>query len=111
MPPISTAHAIWPGIRTELARQLPHDIFEMWFKPVESLEGDGDTLVLGAPNEFAAIWIHDNYLDLITQLASAEAGDVVGLLVLASPPGGRMPASMDLKHLDWRLDLERRRRL
>lgn len=85
MPPTSTAHAIWPGIRTELARQLPHDIFEMWFKPVESLEGDGDTLVLGAPNEFAAIWIHDNYLDLITQLASAEAGRPIVISVEATP--------------------------
>ena len=84
MPPTSTAHTIWPGIRTELARQLPHDIFEMWFKPVQSLEGDGDTLVLGAPYDFAAIWIHDNYLDLITLLASAEAGRPIVISVEAT---------------------------
>jgi len=87
MTPTSIAHASWPGIRAELARQLPKDIFEMWFKPIRLLQGDEDALVLGAQNDFAAIWIHDNYLDLITQLASAETGRSIEISVEATPEG------------------------
>ncbi len=87
MPSTSIAHASWPGIRAELARQLPKDIFEIWFKPIRLLQGDDDALVLGVQNDFAAIWIHDNYLDLITQLACAETGRSIEISVEATPEG------------------------
>jgi chromosomal replication initiator protein len=49
----------------------------MWFEAIECLEeeSDSDTLVLGVQNDFAAIWIHDNYLDLITQHVRSKAED------------------------------------
>ena len=34
-------------------------------------------MTLGVPNDFAAIWIHDNYLDLITQRLRLTAGRMV----------------------------------
>jgi chromosomal replication initiator protein len=74
MPPTTTAQPVWPLVKAELARQLPKDIFEMWFKPIQCLREDTGSLVLGAPNDFAAIWIHDNYLDLIAQCARLEKG-------------------------------------
>ena len=74
MPPTTSLTTCWPTIRAELAKQLPKDIFEMWFKPIRCLQESEETLVLGAPNDFAAIWIHDNYLDLISQLARAALG-------------------------------------
>ncbi len=77
MSPTTTEHSVWPLVKAELARQLPKDIFEMWFKPIRCLQEDADTLVLGAPNDFAAIWIHDNYLDLIAQRARLEKGHSV----------------------------------
>ena len=70
----TTEQSVWPLVKAELARQLPKDIFEMWFKPIRCLQEDADSLVLGAPNDFAAIWIHDNYLDLIAQRACQEKG-------------------------------------
>jgi chromosomal replication initiator protein len=42
-------------------------VYKLWFEPIVCLESEGDTLVLGVPTDFAAIWIHDNYLDLIQQ--------------------------------------------
>jgi chromosomal replication initiator protein len=77
MPPTTTEPSVWPLVKAELARQLPKDIFEMWFKPIRCLQEDADSLVLGAPNDFAAIWVHDNYLDLITQRARLEKGHSV----------------------------------
>jgi chromosomal replication initiator protein len=36
-------------------------------------------MVLGVPNDFAAIWIHDNYLDLITQRLRLTAGRLINV--------------------------------
>jgi len=70
----TTEQSVWPLVKAGLARQLPKDVFEMWFKPIRCLQEDSDNLVLSAPNDFAAIWIHDNYLDIITQRARLESG-------------------------------------
>jgi chromosomal replication initiator protein len=70
----ATERPIWEVVKAELARQLPKDVFELWFKPIRCLREDADNLVLSAPNDFAAIWIHDNYLDLISRRACIEIG-------------------------------------
>jgi chromosomal replication initiator protein len=36
-------------------------------------------MTLGVPNDFAAIWIHDNYLDLITQRLRLTAGRMINV--------------------------------
>jgi chromosomal replication initiator protein len=41
------------------------------------IDGNEDTITLGVPNDFAAIWIHDNYLDLISQRLRLTAGRMV----------------------------------
>lgn len=49
----------------------------MWFEPLQCLETTEESITLGVPNDFAAIWIHDNYLDLITQRLRLNAGRMV----------------------------------
>jgi chromosomal replication initiator protein len=49
----------------------------MWFEPIACVEANEDTMTLGVPNDFAAIWIHDNYLDLISQRLRLAAGRMV----------------------------------
>jgi chromosomal replication initiator protein len=49
----------------------------MWFEPLICVESGEDSLTLGVPNDFAAIWIHDNYLDLISQRLRMAAGRLV----------------------------------
>jgi chromosomal replication initiator protein len=51
----------------------------MWFEPVICIETTEDSITLGVPNDFAAIWIHDNYLDLITQRLRLTAGRSVSV--------------------------------
>jgi chromosomal replication initiator protein len=51
----------------------------MWFEPVVCVETTADGITLGVPNDFAAIWIHDNYLDLITQRLRLTAGRMVNV--------------------------------
>jgi chromosomal replication initiator protein len=77
MPAILSPLTLWDNVKTELASLLPQDVYKMWFEAIECLEeeSDSDTLVLGVQNDFAAIWIHDNYLDLITQHVRSKAED------------------------------------
>jgi chromosomal replication initiator protein len=63
----------------------------MWFEPVVCLETSDDAMVLGVPNDFAQIWIHDNYLDLITQRLRLTAGRMV-TVTLRKSDGGSRPA-------------------
>jgi chromosomal replication initiator protein len=51
----------------------------MWFEPVVCVETTEDGIILGVPNDFAAIWIHDNYLDLITQRLRLTAGRLINV--------------------------------
>ncbi len=65
----------------------------MWFEPLSCLAATEDALVLGVPNDFAAIWIHDNYLDLISQRLRLAAGRMVHVsLKKADQPGGEVSA-------------------
>ena len=43
-------------------------------------------MTLGVPNDFAAIWIHDNYLDLITQRLRLTAGRLVNVALKVHQP-------------------------
>ncbi len=65
----------------------------MWFEPLRCLAATEDSLVLGVTNDFAAIWIHDNYLDLISQRLRLAAGRMVHVsLKKADQPGGETSA-------------------
>lgn len=53
----------------------------MWFEPMLCLESTEESMTLGVPNDFAAIWIHDNYLDLITQRLRLNTGQMVNVIL------------------------------
>jgi chromosomal replication initiator protein len=61
----------------------------MWFEPVVCLETTGDSMVLGVSNDFAAIWIQDNYLDLITQRLRLTAGRMVNVTLRKTDAAAR----------------------
>jgi chromosomal replication initiator protein len=73
----------------------------MWFEPVVCIEATEDAMTLGVPNDFAAIWIHDNYLDLITQRLRLTAGRMVNVTLrkIDSPArsGGSNPAQANAR--------------
>jgi chromosomal replication initiator protein len=64
---VANSMSLWDSVKADLASALPPDIYDMWFKSVTCRKVDGDSVTLGAPSDFSAIWIHDNYLDLIAQ--------------------------------------------
>ena len=74
---MSTSVAItnlWDTVKAELSAALPQDIYEMWFKSILCRKADTNSITLGAPTDFAAIWINDNYLDVITQKLRVVSG-------------------------------------
>jgi chromosomal replication initiator protein len=76
--PHALLHAsLWETVKCDLKGLFPEDVFAMWFEPMACIEATEDTITLGVPNDFAAIWIHDNYLDLISQRLRLTAGRMV----------------------------------
>ena len=70
---------LWETVKCDLKGLFPDDVFQMWFEPMRCVESSEDAVTLGVPNDFAAIWIHDNYLDLISQRLRMTAGRMVSV--------------------------------
>jgi chromosomal replication initiator protein DnaA len=79
MPSLSLSPSLWETVKCDFKELFPEDVFQMWFEPMVCLESTEDSISLGVPNDFAAIWIHDNYLDLITQRLRLSAGRMVNV--------------------------------
>jgi chromosomal replication initiator protein len=79
MPNLSLPPSLWETAKCDFKALFPEDVFQMWFEPLVCLETSEDSITLGVPNDFAAIWIHDNYLDLITQRLRLTAGRLVNV--------------------------------
>ena len=85
--------SLWETVKCDLKGLFPDDVFQMWFEPMRCLEISEDTVTLGVPNDFAAIWIHDNYLDLITQRMRMTAGRMVQVNLRKSDNGNSAAAA------------------
>ncbi|MCW5548932.1 MAG: chromosomal replication initiator protein DnaA [Opitutaceae bacterium] len=79
MPSLSLSPSLWETVKCDFKSLFPEDVFQMWFEPLVCLETTEDSITLGVPNDFASIWIHDNYLDLITQRLRLTAGRMVNV--------------------------------
>ena len=78
MPSLSSPPSnLWETVKSDFKGLFPEDVFNLWFEPIVCLEAVEDHLTLGVPNDFAAIWISDNYLDLITQRLRLNTGRAV----------------------------------
>ena len=77
MPSTPIADTLWQNTNKELKNLFPEDVYEMWFSGlVCTLETD-TKLVLTTHSEFNAIWIENNFLDVITQYARSFAGTAI----------------------------------
>ncbi|GAB5558904.1 MAG: chromosomal replication initiator protein DnaA [Synoicihabitans sp.] len=92
MPNSVSSFPLWETVKQDFKTLFPEDVFQLWFEPLECLEASEETLVLGVPNDFAAIWIHDNYLDLITQRLRLTSGREMSVKLKKS---GESPATAD----------------
>ncbi len=86
--------SLWESVKCDLKGLFPEDVFSMWFEPIHCVETSEDSLTLGVPNDFAAIWIHDNYLDLISQRLRLAAGRLVHVTLRKTEQGNGTAAKL-----------------
>jgi chromosomal replication initiator protein len=92
MPSSTLSPSLWETVKCDFKELFPEDVFQMWFEPLVCLEASEDSMTLGVPNDFAAIWIHDNYLDLITQRLRLNAGRMVNVTLRKTDQAAGRPA-------------------
>lgn len=86
MPTTTIANPLWQSITSELQNLFPADVYEMWFSElVCTLETDSK-IVLEASSEFNAIWIENNFLDIIAQQARSFAGTAMQVAIEVATP-------------------------
>lgn len=85
-PPITS---LWDSVKSDFKTLFPEDVFQLWFEPITCLQETEDMLTLGVPNDFAAIWINDNYLDLIVQRLRLTAGRDMNVRLKKTEPEAR----------------------
>lgn len=68
---------LWDTVKSEFQSLFPHDVYNTWFEPMLCIEEHEDGIILSVPNDFAAIWVQDNYQDLIAKRVAATAGRLI----------------------------------
>ena len=74
MSQFSKVENFWDAVKPELEARFNGDVYNMWFKPMSCLQQTDSEVVLSVPNEFSAIWVEDNYLELISDKIRFVAG-------------------------------------
>lgn len=75
---------VWEGVLVDIEKVFPADIFQTWFAPLVCRSLDNDQFVLEAPNDFARIWVTDNYLDVILRRLEMALGRSVKVSIAAA---------------------------
>jgi chromosomal replication initiator protein len=65
---------LWIAVRSYLEDTFPRDVFHSWFEPLCVLEETANSMVFGVMNDFTAIWLQENYLDVIAKRLRVAAG-------------------------------------
>jgi chromosomal replication initiator protein len=69
-----SATEVWTRILDRARHELPEQTFRTWLEPTEPLALDGDTIIVGSPDQFAADWNESNHAQLLTSLAPIALG-------------------------------------
>jgi chromosomal replication initiator protein len=82
-----TADELWTDVSSRLRQALNDTTYSTWFSQVGGAEMDGQTLVVGVPNDFTREWIEGHFLDLIrAALRDAGGGDLRVRFQIDEPP-------------------------
>jgi chromosomal replication initiator protein len=68
---------IWSRLLERARRELPEQTFKTWLEPTEALEVVGDTLVVGAPDRFAADWNESKHAALLSSFGPVALGQPI----------------------------------
>lgn len=93
--------ADWADISQGLRKDLGHQLFSQWIRPIQlgSFCKDSGTLHLFLPTEFSANWVQDRFADRLS-LAWKIARSEVRNVKIGVHPGRRKLAELDLRGED-----------
>ena len=69
-----SAPEIWTRLLDRARQEIPEQTFRTWLEPTEALALEGDTIVVGAPDQFAADWNESKHADLLAGYAPVALG-------------------------------------
>ncbi len=69
-----TAKETWSRLLERAKQELPEQTFRTWLEPTEPLSLEGETIYVGAPDQFAADWNESKHADLLASLAPVALG-------------------------------------
>ncbi|HEX4806829.1 MAG TPA: chromosomal replication initiator protein DnaA [Conexibacter sp.] len=80
----------WPQIQAELRRAVTDSTYHLWLAPLRARAIDGDTLLVGAPEEIRT-WVADRFARVLQTCAAAVLGEATTIAVvpLDGPTGAR----------------------
>jgi chromosomal replication initiator protein len=64
----------WTRLLDRARQDIPEQTFRTWLEPTEALKLDGDTILVGAPDQFAAEWNESKHAELISSYAPVALG-------------------------------------
>jgi len=65
---------LWDRLRQRARQVLPEQTYRTWLEPTEALAVEGDTLIVGAPDQFSADWNESKHADQLTSFAPVALG-------------------------------------
>jgi chromosomal replication initiator protein len=82
-------------VKSELKKDFQGDIYRNWFEGLSLLSEEEDHIVLGVPNDFAAIWINDNYKDVIAKKLQMALGKSLKVTLKSDGKEGTLPQKIE----------------
>ncbi len=65
---------LWERLRNRARQVLSEQIYRTWLEPTEALFLEGNTLIVGAPDQFSADWNESKHADMLTSFAGVALG-------------------------------------
>jgi chromosomal replication initiator protein len=66
---------VWHRLLECARREVPEQTFRTWLEPPRAVEVRGSTLIVAAPDQFAAAWNESKHASLLTSLAPIALGE------------------------------------
>ena len=90
-----TAQEAWARLLERARKELPEQTFKTWLEPTEPLKIEGDKLIVGAPDRFAAEWNESKHSELLRSLAPIALGQPMTVIFQVNEERKKRP-QMDL---------------
>src|SRR5690349_8414170 len=74
-----SAAEVWERLLLRARAELPESTYKTWLEPTEALSIDGDTVVVGAPDQFAADWNESKHAALLASFGPIALGHPVAV--------------------------------